>query len=227
MKRFLLCLCAIIALSSSVSFAQTHGMYIGTEGGPNRTSIWGNEYITKSGEPKKAPNFFTGASFEFCFTEFTSLRTGLAFERKGVRFMSVVRDEYSNPIGSVPARNYLDYLTLPLMAKVAFGKKPKFFVNAGPYIGYLISQKDVIYDSEFMNAVITVNNSERYKKLDMGFTAGLGTEMPLTDKVKLSFELRQNLGVYNVYNVPTFFDGIMKTNSTNLLFGLAYKIKEY
>lgn len=217
----------MIALSSSVSLAQTNGIYIGIEGGPNRTWISGNEYFNKSGNSKKAANFFAGASFELCFTENTALKTGLAFERKGVKFTSIVRDDFSNPIGGVPARTYLDYLTLPLMAKIAFGKNPKFFVNAGPYIGYLLSQKDVVYDDEFMHTVFTVDNSDRYKKLDMGVAAGLGTEVALTDQVKLSLEVRHNLGVYNIYSVPTFFNGIMKTNSTNLLFGLAYKIKEY
>jgi hypothetical protein len=37
----------------------------------------------------------------------------------------------------------LDYLEIPVLARLAFGRGARFFVNAGPYVGYLVRAKAV------------------------------------------------------------------------------------
>jgi len=37
----------------------------------------------------------------------------------------------------------LDYIEVPLLAEFAWGKKPRLFINAGPYVGFLVRAKTV------------------------------------------------------------------------------------
>jgi hypothetical protein len=37
----------------------------------------------------------------------------------------------------------LDYLEVPLLAELTWGSKPRLFINAGPYVGYLVRAKTV------------------------------------------------------------------------------------
>ena len=44
----------------------------------------------------------------------------------------------------------LDYIEIPLLGKLTFGKKIRFFVNAGPYIGFLIRARALTRGNSFL-----------------------------------------------------------------------------
>jgi hypothetical protein len=95
-------------------------------------------------------------------------------------------------------------------------------VNAGPYIGYLIKQTDIT--EAFGEYSKTKNdNTDNYKRTDLGITTGLGARFPIKNKLFLSIEIRNNFGLTNISSVPVVNDGVIKTNSTNLLFGIEYR----
>ena len=100
-----------------------------------------------------------------------------------------------------------------------------YFINAGPFIGFLIKETD-------QAEVINIGNAKKdhtdlYKRFDTGISAGVGIAIPIKEKFIFTCEVRNNLGLYNVNippKTPVVSDGTIKTNSTNLLFGFAYKI---
>ena len=224
MNRILLVLGAVLVLGSTASFAQNNGISIGIEGGPNRSSFWGNDFIKQQKTLEKPTFFSAGATFEYTFTELLSLKTSLGFERKGVKSEAQVMDATGYKTGVFKWHSRHDYLILPLLAKVSLGKKPTFFANAGPYVGYLLKETVVSEDHELRPGTST-DLTEYNKRLDMGMTIGLGTGIPVSATTSLTLELRHNLGLYNTSKVPVYNNGEVRTSSTNLLLGIAYKLK--
>ena len=68
------------------------------------------------------------------------------------------------------------------------------------------------------------DDTDNYERFDVGLVTGFGTQIPIKEKLLLTFEIRNNLGLYNTSEVPVSNDGTIKTNSTNLLIGFAYRI---
>ena len=114
-----------------------------------------------------------------------------------------------------------DYFTLPILLRTYIGKKHLFFTNAGPYVGYLIKQTDVDKGSNINT--VTVDNTSYTQRLDAGFTIGLGVTIPIKKSFLFTFEIRNNLGLYNVSKGAMADDKGVKTNSTNFLLGFAHK----
>jgi Outer membrane protein beta-barrel domain len=114
---------------------------------------------------------------------------------------------------------------LPFNTKIKskiFGQKVQFFVNAGPYFGYLIKQTFVRTGDNIPTT--TSNNTSLNNWFDTGISTGLGLSVPIKTKFAFSFEVRNNLGLYNVSDVPAINNGTIKTNSINFLFGFTYKL---
>ncbi|MBC6995200.1 PorT family protein [Lewinella lacunae] len=150
------------------------------------------------------------------------MRTNVAFERKGSVLTSQTTDINGNPLGEITVNTNFNYLTLPILLRATFGKKFHYFINAGPYFGYLIKQNFVSQGDNF--PVTTSDNTSLIKRFDTGISTGLGLSVPIKTAFAFSFEVRNNLGLYNVSAVPVANMGTIKTNSTNLLLGFTYKL---
>jgi len=209
-----------IIFCSILSFGQVNKFDFGIEGGPSLASLRGNDFIKDFNDP--TIGFSCGLTFQYNFQKLISIRTNIAFERKGSKSKIRATAIAGNPVGEITTHSNFDYLTLPILARLTFGNKVKFFVNVGPYLGYLIKQTyvtDAI--NEFPKS--KTDNTSNFKRIDLGLTTGLGAGLPLNDKLLITLEIRNNLGLYNISSLPVANDGTIKTNSTNLMFGIAYK----
>ena len=223
MTRFKNCK-SLIFLLSLLSFclsthAQTNKFDVGIEGGPSLILLYGND-ILKNHKPTLGAS--SGLFFQFNFKKCISLRTNLAFERKGSVLSSQLNDMNGDPIGEVTTNTNFDYLTLPILVRATFGQKAHLFVNMGPYFGYLIKQSSVSEGDYILP--VSSDNTSYYSRFDAGLTAGIGFSIPIRKQFLFSFEVRNNLGLYNVSNLEVINDGTIKTNSTNFLLGLSYKL---
>ena len=211
----------VLVLISSLIFGQTNQIDIGFEGGPSLISLHGNDMIESYKD--LSLGFSGGLTFQYNFSKLISLRTNISFERKGLTTKSQATDEYGNPIGELTFHSNFNYLTLPLLCRLTFGKKINFYVNAGPYLGYLLKQKNITEAfGEYPKT--ETDNIDNFERLDFGLTTGLGMNFPIQEKLLLSVEIRNNLGLTNISSLPVVNDGSIKTNSTNLLIGIAYRI---
>jgi len=210
----------VFILCSSLTFAQTNKFEVGLEMGPSLVSFRGNDILDNNND--LSFGFSSGLTFQYNFPKLISIRTNISFERKTLTTQYMVTDQYGNETGEITFHSYFDYLTIPILGRLTFGKKINFFVNAGPYIGYLIKQTDVVEAfGEFEKT--KTDNTDNYKRTDFGITTGLGARFPVKKKLYLSIEIRNNFGLTNISSISVVNDGSIKTNSTNLLVGIEYR----
>ena len=65
------------------------------------------------------------------------------------------------------------------MANWHFGKKRNWYLNFGPYVGFLTDAKE---------SDINTNLKPFMNSTDFGIALGIGVKIPLSDKVKLNLE---------------------------------------
>jgi hypothetical protein len=199
------------------TYCQINKFDVGVEGSPSLIFLRGNPII----EMSNATIGFSGGLFlQYNLNKIISIRTNIGFERKGSLWEGNATDARGIQIGKTTNNMNYDYLTIPLLVRATIGNKYKFFMNAGPYFGYLLQAKSVFEMPNFYGT----SDIKGQNSVDFGLSTGLGLLYPLKSKIVLSFELRNNLGLYNVSALPVINDGTIKTNSTNLIFGLAYKL---
>ena len=216
----LLCIGLVILTIGQSTYGQPSKFEMGAEGGPSLIFMRGNDIIKKYQKP--TIGFSGGLSFQINFQEIFSLRTVIAYERKGSVMTAQSYDSDGNPLGDITTHSNADYLTLPLLVRATFGNKVQYFVNAGPFFGYLLKQTFV---SKGDNVPTTTNdNTFRDKRFDTGVSTGIGLIVPIRTKFLVSFEVRNNLGLYNISDTSVVNGGTVKTNSTNFLLSFAYKL---
>lgn len=201
-------------------YGQANKFELGIEGSPSLIFLRGNDFIDNFHKP--TIGFSGGFIFQFNFKKIVSLRTSMAYERKGSVLTLQSEDSNGNPLGEITTHLNFDFLILPILVRATIGKKLQFFVNIGPYFGYLIKQTFVSKGDNI--PTITNDNTFNDKRFDTGISTGLGLSVPVKTKFALSFEVRNNLGLYNTSAVPVVHEGTIKTTSTNFLFGLVYKL---
>jgi len=101
----------------------------------------------------------------------------------------------------------LNYLTVPVMANWHFGGKRNWYLNFGPYAGFL------------MGATETVNSrnvKEAFNTTDFGISFGIGVKIPVSDKLKISLEYDEQDGLLDVFKVNAGSDAKNSRASFNV-----------
>lgn len=193
---------------------------LGIEASPSMIFLRGTDFIHQHHLPTLG---FSGSLWgQYHISQHFYIKTGLGFERKGSFTNEEVYFHSGAPIPNANVFVNLNYLNIPLLFGATIGNKRRFYVNGGPFLGYLLKQT-FVYRGETIPKTIE-DNTHLHKKLDLGASLGLGFILPFKEKFAYSFEIRNNLGLRNVSKLPLFDNGTVKTNSTNLLIGFAYKI---
>lgn len=216
MKNTLI-ICSLLTAGIASVKAQTNRYDLGIEGGPNLCT-----FKDQAGFDPGLKVFFSGgAFFQYNSPKIFSFRTGLYYQKKGfqqeIKYVSTSGKVYS----STNISSEYHYLTLPLLARATFGKKVKFFLNAGPYASYLITQK---YTSKFAYMPVAAENNKEYngiKDWDFGAVTGVGIAFPVKSLL-ISLEVRNYYGFLNT-RIPNSTKEKHFTNTTDLNIGIAYR----
>jgi hypothetical protein len=201
-------------------YGQTNTFDIGIESSPSLIFLRGNPEINNIQKPTIG---FSGGIFaQFNFNRFLSLRTNIAYERKGTTYNFTIIDDNGEFFDKLIINSNFDYMTFPILLRGTFGKKVQFFANVGPYFGLLMKQTSV--GKGDVVSFTTRSFTSSYKRIDTGLSTGIGFSIPIKTKFAISFEVRNNLGLNNVSALPILNNGTIKTNSTNFLLGLTYKL---
>lgn len=104
----------------------------------------------------------------------------------------------------------LDYIDLCFLAHVFFGRRGKFFFNAGPQVGYFlgehVSSNFDPYNTSQLPGFPNINRINYQLtepttiKVDYGISAGLGAEFNINRKNSLSVEGRFYFGLANIFS---------------------------
>lgn len=226
MKKITFLFFTIILITFKTA-AQDSKLKFGIQGGLNYSSFRGYESYADD-----TPGFayLFGASFQYQFKENLSLKVDINYERK--RQISKVTVELSEyDMGSpvliprtyhIKINTYRNYLVLPIMLKYNFSSSKSFYINGGPFLGYLI--KSGTKASGINEPGITNDDvdTKYFKSLDYGLSAGLGKEFELNGNHHIHVELRENLGLANTSKGEGINNATVKTNSLNLIVGYTF-----
>jgi hypothetical protein len=220
MKKYRLLLIFSSFLVCKFSLAQkSNQLELGVEFGPTLSSLRGNTILERYHTSKLS--YAAGLFLLYHFKQGISLVTGPAYENKGSKIKeSQYYDDLGNPIGIGEGRTEYHYLTFPILVRKWFGNKDLFFVNTGPYLGYLIKQTSKIKINN--GPTSTIDNTENDKQIDFGIAIGAGLKFPLNNRCNFLLEIRNNLGLINTSDIPVADNGSIKTNTLNLLVGFSF-----
>jgi opacity protein-like surface antigen len=113
-----------------------------------------------------------------------------------------------NPMYLVDAKIDINYIVIPLLINVHFGKTFSAFINTGPYVGIKLNARctgmaTTEYSGEDGYTLKQVNVYDDIEGLirndDWGWVFGGGIGIPVFHKYKLDIELRYSHGFVNIY----------------------------
>lgn len=211
---------AILALLLSVTAAKAQlGSHIGFNVGPSLSHFYGSN----AAEDLRAKGgFAAGFVYQYAFSTRFALHTGLLYESKGASSLTIL-DPFDVEVRS---RYNFNYLAIPVLfrAHLAPDAKLRPFINAGPYFGFLTRQMTVVRTETGDDVDIDRNNNTNdYRGFDIGLSAGIGIDYLITDRMHLDFEIRDNLGLYNI-SESSNDNNRLNNNSVNFLVGMIFSI---
>jgi hypothetical protein len=219
MKRILFFLVA--ALYCLTGFGQESNWLVGIDVSTTLTSIRGDEIYD---DFQTRVGYSGGMDVEYCFNQSFSLKTGLMYELKGSSVHIAFTDENGQTLQDDIVKTNFNYLIIPVLASFNTKGTKKFYVNAGPYLGYLLNKKkkESGYDTIPKS---TTNVTETAKRIDFGLSVGVGLYIPLYPKVIMDISLKENLGLINVSEAKYGnSDYSEKTNSFGFYLGFKYML---
>ena len=190
----------ILLLITTQSYSQSNKFQMGLSLGAGLTELRG---ATSQENPLIGHSM--GLQFQYNFSELFSIHSSILFETKGIELSNDWQQCTNCPNNG--ALIQLEYITVPLLARLNFGSKSKLFINAGPYFGYLINN-DWWVDNRF----------------DFGLTTGLGGQINLNKNLILSLEIRNNLGFVPLSTINPDLLNDRYNNSIIGIMGIAYRL---
>ncbi|MDI1255889.1 MAG: porin family protein [Flavobacterium sp.] len=156
---------------------------------------------TDDGDFDTGEGFNVGFAADYFFNSSWSLKGKLIYDQKGYD-----NDYITDGTNDYPTDININYLTVPVMANWHFGKKKNWYLNFGPYVGFLLSAKDTALDTDLKYA---------FKSTDFGISYGVGVKIPVSNQAKISIELEEADGLSNVLK-GTSYDTRNKRGSINV-----------
>lgn len=196
MRRILLSLFIVLGLSA---FSQTHyssNVALGVKGGVDLSRIFFSPSV-KQGWPVN-PTF--GGMIRYIEENHFGLIAEVNWVRRG----------WSENFEGLPFsyRRNIDYIEIPVFAHIYFGSRARFFLNAGPQIGFRLAEStQANFDYENTGSIPDFPNTNRRndqmtekvtQKVDFGISAGLGCEYNINTKNAVDLEVRYYFGLGNV-----------------------------
>ncbi|RYJ37701.1 OMP_b-brl_2 multi-domain protein [Flavobacterium anhuiense] len=179
MKNVILSAIAVMAFG----FANAQEVKYGVKGGLNLSNLSGD---TDGMDLKSKFGFHAGGFVEIKFSEKFALQPELLYSTQGTRFDDLEVNGYKTKTCF-----NLDYINVPVMFK--YFAAEKFFIEAGPQIGFLTSAKARVKIDE-----LNIDNKEdikdNFESIDFGLNFGAGYEF--TENIFAS--ARYNLGLSNI-----------------------------
>ncbi|MGA0559845.1 porin family protein [Larkinella sp. VNQ87] len=150
------------------------GLSIGIRGGVNALL---NEYVPTSdlegsGQSETAPGFTGGLVINYGIGNVFSIQPEILYTRRAVKFAGEDQGQTFSVQASVNA------VEVPLLLKLSFGRKTRFFVNAGPYASYALDARTkVVFAGETLLDE-KIKPEDNNGRIEYGVTGGLGVSIP-------------------------------------------------
>ena len=161
---------ALLIALTIFGITQANAQNFGFKGGYNYSSF--NGEVAKDNTLKGLSGFYVGALLELPLGDVLSLQPEVIYSRQGAAW----EKDYNVPIlgkGSLKNDLRLDYLNIPVMAKVNLGP---LFLQGGVQFGFLVGKPET---SSTVNGrrVTEELDKDAYASFDFGVGAGLGVNL--------------------------------------------------
>jgi hypothetical protein len=175
MNKFFTTLLVVLGISTT-AFSQTKGTNeVSINVGYNASTVTASNLSAdyKSG-------FNAGIALDHYFSESWSIKVKAAYDQKG----------WANGFYGNSAADYkLDYVTIPVMANWHFGRTKNWYLNFGPYVGFLLNASETSHGTDVKPFFSTT---------DAGLDVGIGVKFPVSDKAKFFIELNGQGGIADI-----------------------------
>lgn len=184
MKKLFLSIVASF-LFNTVNAQGAGDIEIGIGAGVNVSSVSNLYYSADS-----RISFNLGATGDYYFSDRWSLKARLIFDQKGWANGFVNNQD----TGSTVISDFkVNYLTVPVMANWHFGSSRNWYLNFGPYVGFLVSVND---------SKLGLDLKEAFVGKDFGLAYGIGYKFKLN-----------NMNLFVEYESQGGFSDIFKDNN--------------
>lgn len=164
--------------------------------------------------------FVAGGVFEYWTSNRFAIHTNLIYSMKGA--------EYSLDLGiaSADITWKFDYLSIPILAKIAFGERTKFYLLVGPEFSFLLSAKQKTEAEGLgLQASDEVDLKDYMSSFEVALSSGMGVDIPMGNMV-FFIESRGSIGLTDIFKEmpPDTFgeDEAVKNLVGSLSVGLAF-----
>jgi hypothetical protein len=173
-------LCSIVCLALGAKAQTSFGPMLGLNLSNANTKVFGDKIDTKM-----KIGFHVGAIANIAIGDHFSIMPGVLYSGKGAK------------IDDVDATASLNYIEVPINVAYWFGQPDggRFFIQAGPYLGYCLGGKAKIDGMD--DETFKIGNDEMeddFKALDFGVNLGLGYKLPMGLFAKAQY----GLGLANI-----------------------------
>lgn len=190
---------AFLTGAGVTAHAQTHyssNVAIGIRGGADLSQVMFSPSVSQTFKP----GFTGGVRCRYIEEDHFGLIAELDFVQRGWK-------EKFDVSGFSYSRT-LDYIEIPVLAHIYFGRRGKFFFNAGPQVGLRMGERTSA-NFDYRNLESVEGFPVKYRQnsqLDMpvsqrwdyGISAGLGGEFNLNSRNSLDLEVRFYFGLGNL-----------------------------
>ena len=156
---------ALLIALTIFGLTQANAQNFGFKGGYNYSSFNGD--VAKDNTLKGLSGFYVGALLELPLGDVISLQPEVIYSRQGAVW------EQKDILGEFKKDFKLDYLNIPVMAKVNLGP---LFLQGGVQFGFLVGKPEVSY-TRGAQRISQKLDKDAYASFDFGVGAGLGVNL--------------------------------------------------
>lgn len=173
-------------------------------------------YVENEGSTDAGSGVNVAVSADYYFSDRWSLKAKLIYDQKGWNNGFVDNSDPFDPnmSGYYKTNFNLNYLTVPVTMNWNFGKKRNWYINLGPYAGFLLSAKETEKGTSVKDYFVTT---------DFGIAWGVGVKIPVSDKTKIFIEYQEQYGLSNIFDDNSDLKGHNSRGSFNV--GVNFELK--
>ncbi|HVV54055.1 MAG TPA: porin family protein [Mucilaginibacter sp.] len=206
MKKFLIIL-FILSGFCTVAKAQRAGGEFGVNVGLNSSTV---QYSGTGQNADYTVGVNLGISGEYYFSDRWGVKAKVIYDQKGWGNGFLILNDGTEIDG---VDYHLNYFTIPVMANWHFGMRRNWYLDFGPYVGFLASASET---SNSADVKPLFNNT------DAGLAFGIGVKFPLSNQASLFFEYDGQAGFSNVFSQS---DGTYQNVRSSLNIGVLFPLK--
>jgi opacity protein-like surface antigen len=207
MKKLLVTLLVLSGIYTAASAQTANSSEFGVNIGLNSSTV---QYSGTGENADYKVGLNLGVSAEYYFSSRWGIKGKVIYDQKGWGNGFVILQDGTEIDG---VDFHLNYITVPIMADWHFGRKRNWYLDFGPYVGFLASA------SESSNSA---DVKPLFNSTDVGLAFGIGVKVPVSRTASVFFEYDGQGGFNNVFNSS---DGTYQNVRSSFNVGLVFPMR--